>query len=86
MKAGRMEMMTHDYKCRARPRGGVVQTMRLIIMGSARPTARLVRFTTGYSHNAIVHHGRLDAGVRLLQKPFTFDQLASRVREVLDEP
>ena len=45
-----------------------------------------VLFTTGYSRNAIVHHGRLDAGVRLLQKPFTFDQLASRVREVLDEP
>ena len=45
-----------------------------------------VLFTTGYSRNAIVHHGRLDAGVRLLQKPFTFDQLANRVREVLDEP
>jgi PAS domain S-box-containing protein len=45
-----------------------------------------VLFTTGYSRNAIVHHGRLDAGVRLLQKPFTFDQLASRVRELLDEP
>jgi signal transduction histidine kinase/CheY-like chemotaxis protein len=45
-----------------------------------------VLFTTGYSRNAIVHHGRLDPGVRLLQKPFTFDQLATRVREVLDEP
>ena len=45
-----------------------------------------VLFTTGYSRNAIVHHGRLDAGVKLLQKPFTFDQLASRVREVIDEP
>jgi PAS domain S-box-containing protein len=44
-----------------------------------------VLFTTGYSRNAIVHHGRLDAGVRLLQKPFTFNQLASRIREVLDE-
>ncbi len=45
-----------------------------------------VLFTTGYSRNAIVHHGRLDAGVQLLQKPFTFEQLASRVREVLDRP
>lgn len=51
----------------------------------ARPGLKVL-FTTGYSRNAIIHHGRLDAGVRLLEKPFTFDQLASRVREVLDEP
>jgi PAS domain S-box-containing protein len=51
----------------------------------ARPGLKVL-FTTGYSRNAIVHHGRLDAGVRLLQKPFTFDQLATRVRQVLDEP
>jgi nitrogen-specific signal transduction histidine kinase/CheY-like chemotaxis protein len=43
-----------------------------------------VLFTTGYSRNAIVHHGRLDPGVELLSKPFSFDQLASRVRDVLD--
>jgi CheY-like chemotaxis protein len=49
-----------------------------------RPILKVL-FTTGYSRNAIVHHGRLDAGVRLLQKPFTFGQLATRVREVLDE-
>ena len=41
-------------------------------------------FMTGYSRNAIVHHGRLDAGVQLITKPFTFDQLAARVRDVLD--
>ena len=43
-----------------------------------------VLFTTGYSRNAIVHHGRLDPGVNLLNKPFTFEQLAGRVRDVLD--
>jgi CheY-like chemotaxis protein len=43
-----------------------------------------VLFTTGYSRNAIVHHGRLDPGVHLLPKPFTFDQLASQIRRVLD--
>lgn len=43
-----------------------------------------VLFTTGYSRNAIVHHGRLDAGVELLSKPFTFEQLAARVRDVID--
>ncbi len=45
-----------------------------------------VLFTTGYSRNAIVHHGRLDAGLQLISKPFTFEQLASRVRGVLDKP
>ena len=43
-----------------------------------------VLFTTGYSRNAIVHHGRLDAGVQLIGKPFTFDQLALRVRDTLE--
>ncbi|WP_432416782.1 ATP-binding protein [Rhizobium leguminosarum] len=41
-------------------------------------------FTTGYSRNAIVHHGRLDKGVHLLPKPFSFEDLAARVRDVLD--
>ena len=31
-----------------------------------------VLFTTGYARNAIVHHGRLDAGVQLITKPFSF--------------
>jgi hypothetical protein len=39
---------------------------------------------TGYSRNAIVHHGRLDPGVDLLQKPVTQEALALRVREMLD--
>jgi CheY-like chemotaxis protein len=42
-----------------------------------------VLFTTGYSRNAIVHQGRLDAGVNLITKPFTFEQLAARMRDVL---
>ena len=45
-----------------------------------------VLYTTGYSRNAIVHHGRLDAGVQLITKPFTLEQLAARVRDVLDRP
>jgi PAS domain S-box-containing protein len=49
-----------------------------------RPGLRVL-FTTGYSRNAIVHHGRLDPGVHLLSKPFTFEQLAARVRDVLDD-
>jgi CheY-like chemotaxis protein len=44
-----------------------------------------VLFTTGYTRNAVVQHGRLDPGVRLLSKPFTFTDLASKVRALLDE-
>ena len=41
-------------------------------------------YTTGYTRNAIVHNGMLDADVAFLPKPFTLDQLARKVREVLD--
>jgi CheY-like chemotaxis protein len=50
-----------------------------------RPDLRIL-FTTGYSRNAIVHQGRLDADVHLISKPFTFDQLAARIRDVIDLP
>jgi PAS domain S-box-containing protein len=43
-----------------------------------------VLFTTGYARNAIVHHGRLDPGVELITKPFTYADLAAKVRDVLD--
>jgi PAS domain S-box-containing protein len=43
-----------------------------------------VLFTSGYARNAIVHHGRLDPGVELITKPFTFAGLAAKVRSVLD--
>ena len=43
-----------------------------------------VLFTTGYTRNAIIHHGRLDAGVQLLSKPFTQQSLAQKSRELLD--
>jgi CheY-like chemotaxis protein len=49
-----------------------------------RPGLKIL-FTTGYSRNAIMHHGRLDPGVQLITKPFTFEQLAMRVRDVLDQ-
>src|SRR6202012_1115011 len=43
-----------------------------------------VVFTSGYTENAIVHHGRLDEGVHLLSKPYQRDDLARRVRTLLD--
>jgi CheY-like chemotaxis protein len=45
-----------------------------------------VLFTTGYARNAIVHHGRLDQGLELLLKPFTFADLAAKVRRALRSP
>jgi len=44
-----------------------------------------VLYMTGYSRNAVVHHGRLDPGVELLQKPVTQSELAARVRDLLDK-
>jgi len=43
-----------------------------------------ILYTTGYTRNAIVHNGVLDAGVEMIGKPFTLDELALKVREVLD--
>jgi signal transduction histidine kinase/ActR/RegA family two-component response regulator len=48
-----------------------------------QPSVRVL-FTSGYTRNAIVHNGRLDPGVQLITKPFTYDDLAERVRRVLD--
>jgi len=42
-----------------------------------------VLFTSGYTQNAIVHGGRLDPGVELLSKPYSRQQLAIKVRQVL---
>jgi signal transduction histidine kinase/FixJ family two-component response regulator len=48
-----------------------------------RPGLRVL-YMSGYSRNAVVHQGRLDDGIELLQKPITQTHLASRVRDVLD--
>jgi signal transduction histidine kinase/CheY-like chemotaxis protein len=48
-----------------------------------RPATQIL-FTTGYTRNAVVHNGMLDAGVAFLAKPFTIDQLARKVAEVLE--
>jgi PAS domain S-box-containing protein len=48
-----------------------------------RPNVRVL-YTSGYTENAIVHHGRLDPGVALLNKPYRKKDLAEKLREVLD--
>jgi DNA-binding response OmpR family regulator len=44
-----------------------------------------VLYLSGYTDDAIAHHGVLEAGIELLHKPFTSETLARRVREVLDK-
>jgi CheY-like chemotaxis protein len=48
-----------------------------------RPDLKVL-YTTGYTRNAIVHNGVLDPDVALLTMPFTIEQLAVKVRQVLD--
>jgi len=48
-----------------------------------RPTLKTL-FTSGYTENAIVHHGRLDTGVLLLAKPYRKSELARMIRIALD--
>ena len=50
-----------------------------------RPGTKII-FMTGYSRNAIVHHGRLDPGIELIPKPLTERVLARKIRQVLDRP
>jgi two-component system cell cycle sensor histidine kinase/response regulator CckA len=54
---------------------------RLIL---ADPTLGVL-YLSGYTDEAIAHHGVLEAGIELLHKPFTPEMLARRVREVLDK-
>lgn len=49
---------------------------------SRRPDLKVL-YTTGYTRNAIIHGGTLDPGVNFLAKPFSADDLARKVREVL---
>jgi CheY-like chemotaxis protein len=49
-----------------------------------RPNAKVL-FTSGYTEHVVVHHGVLEKGLNYIQKPFSVDGLARKVREVLDK-
>ena len=49
-----------------------------------RPNLKVL-FTSGYTENAIIHHGRLDSGVLLLAKPYRKSDMARMIRRALDE-
>ena len=43
-----------------------------------------VLFTTGFTRNAIIHNGILDADVNFIPKPFSLEEFASKIRSVLE--
>ena len=81
--------------------GGYAQTIHLLLsdvvlprmsgrqvaeaLRISRPEARVL-FMSGYTDDAISHHGILEPGTHFIQKPFTTDGLLRKVRQVLDEP
>ena len=48
-----------------------------------RPGLKVI-YMSGYTNEAIVHHGVLDPGIGFLQKPFSYDALGRKLREALD--
>jgi signal transduction histidine kinase len=53
-------------------------------IATARKPDLKVLYTTGYTRNSIVHNGVLDPGTAIIQKPFTLEQLALKLRQVLE--
>ncbi len=54
------------------------------IIAKSRPEIKIL-YMSGYTDDVIAYHGILDAGVRLLQKPFSVETLTKKIRKVLDE-
>ncbi|WP_446686734.1 response regulator [Paraburkholderia dipogonis] len=62
---------------------GKIKSVELAQRAAARSPAVPTLFTSGYARDEIVHHGKLDAGITLLSKPYRRDDLARKVRGVL---
>ncbi|QOZ53277.1 PAS domain-containing sensor histidine kinase [Bradyrhizobium sp. CCBAU 53338] len=63
--------------------GGMTGSQLAERVGQMAPGIKVL-YTSGYTENSSLHHGRLDPGVHLLQKPYRSEKLAHKVREVLD--
>jgi CheY-like chemotaxis protein len=64
---------------------GPVRSTELAVRAKEIQPNIAVLFTSGYTQNAIVHGGRLDPGVQLLSKPYRREDLARKIRRMLDE-
>jgi CheY-like chemotaxis protein len=63
---------------------GLMNGRQLAAEASRRHSPLRVLFTSGYTENAMIHHGRLEPGVHLLTKPYRRAELARMIRVVLD--
>ena len=63
---------------------GPMKTRELAQIAKEKLPNIKVLFTSGYTQNAIVHNGRLDEGIELLSKPYRKDDLARKLRALLD--
>jgi CheY-like chemotaxis protein len=63
--------------------GGTMNGRQLADELAHRQPSLKVLYTSGYTENAIVHHGRLDSGVLLLAKPYRKAELAKMIRIAL---
>jgi PAS domain S-box-containing protein len=65
--------------------GGMLGTSLAAKLRERRPELRVL-MTTGFSESAIMHRGLLDGSIDLIGKPYKVEELARRVRTILDEP
>jgi hypothetical protein len=64
---------------------GVMNGRQLADEIAGRRPGSKVLYTSGYTENAIIHHGRLDSGVLLLAKPYRKSDLAGMIRKALGD-
>jgi CheY-like chemotaxis protein len=88
--AGKAFMLCEEYK---EPIHLILSDVVMPGMDGSRLIERLKKihpeakalFMSGYADNMIIHRGILEEGIQFIQKPFTLESLARKVREVLDK-